>query len=253
MASEESAQTQDVQRAADGLASRLEGLVAEVQRSNRTTIIVGIILAVVIALYMHLLIVNRLEKYIKEPDTIAALIRTSAQQQIPELINELRTSLRSNAQQYVADGRKALMTQVPKFRKNLEKRVVNGAAKEMRAVLQGGLDKIVDDMIKNQKDKLDPLIAKAADDEGVSILTDEFEKLFEEGLGEPLKARLDKGKYVKRMKDMAAYLRRLRTAKDLRPKEEYEKELLTEAVATLARIMKKTVTGDKAVPAKAAK
>jgi hypothetical protein len=249
MASDQISQTTDVDQASARLVKRLEGLLAATRRSNRVTLIVGVVLAVVIAGYMHLLIVSPIEEYVHQPSTIAVLVRQSAERQVPEVVRQLKTGLKKSAPEMVRDMRIKAVKALPGFRAEFEKQLVEAAAKEVRAVLQANLDKLVNDMLKDQKEKLDPIIAKATDDDGVRKLTEEFEKVFSDGLGKPLKDVLDKGKFTQNLKGMSDYLRRLRTAKDLTPKEAYEKTVVEDFMNTLAHIVHKTAkdpTGDPA-------
>ena len=248
MAPEQDVKSPSTDAAVSSLAKRLQGLLHETRHANRVSLIGGVVLAIFIAAYMHFLIVGRLEVYIKDPATIATLIRVSAEQHVPQVMRELERSLKTNAPEMIAQARTQLMTALPETRKAIEKQAVETIVKEVRAVIQGNLDKVVDDMVRNQKGKLEPLIAKASSEDGVHKLTEEFTHLFEEGLGKPFRDRLEEGKYVQRLRHMAEYMRRLRTAKDLTPKEQVEREWVEHGVSTIAHLLHITVKGDKAKP-----
>jgi len=238
MSASDNLQTQSLGRSLDVLEERLRGQLADLVKANRLFMIIGILLALVMGIYLHF-ITGELNKYVMDPGTMASFVRLNAQQRMPQVIEELERSLTANAPAMVQEARVKFIGELPRLRTEMEKRLVDMLAKEIMVALQGHLDKAVDGMIRDDKAKLEPLIISASSEEGLSNLTLEFEKLFQKGAGEMLRAKLDED-YNKELAKMVEYMRRLRTAKDLTPMEEYESRIVRDAVGAVANIVTET-------------
>jgi len=238
MSTDNSAPAGDLENAVASLEERIARQVAALRNGNRVFLIIGIVLAIAIFVWLSL-VTNKLNSYLREPETLAHLFLDAAGDKLDPALNELKKNLADNRQKNVEAARKELMKQLPSQRVQLEKTLVKRLTREIVTVLQAHLDDIVKDMIKEDKDKLNPLIDKASSDQGQAELTKEFTELFAKGVGEPLKDELDKD-YNKTLDDMLNYLRKLRTSRNLSPKEEYEKERITEFMIMLANLLSET-------------
>lgn len=240
-----SARTEGADSSAADLEKRLEKMLRSVRKANRTVLIVGIILALVIGLYLHVLL-SEVNSYLGEPTQMAKVATGLLLARIPGVSESLEVTLKRDADKIVAQLRAKVVEGLPALRKELETRAVKVLARELTGLIQARLDNVMKDMLRNDKEKLQPLIAKAARKGGAQALTAEFVKVFDEGLGKPLREELEK-RHNRDLRMMLAKLRRLRLGRNLSDDEKYEKRLVTDVVKGLADLM---VEAGKPKPAK---
>ena len=207
---------------------------ARIVRGTRIMLVVGIVLAIVIAVYLHW-ILGELGSMIAEPDTMAIAVRRQVEQQIPEVVTELERSLSENAPNMVADARATLMRRLPELNREAQARLAVYIAEQVAAKLGAELDKMTEDIIRDNKKEIDALIDKSLEEGGAAKLKAEFEKLFADAIGESLDAALEEtNTRLARHRD---HLHRLRTAEELNPWEKEEKELVMSWVILVAQAL----------------
>jgi len=234
-------QTSDLEQAVAKVEAAFQKQLAEMRAANRTFLIVGIVLAIGVAAYLHV-ITSHLASYIEEPKTLAAFVRAGAEGQIPVMISELKTSLKRNAPGMVSDVRASLMSEAPALRQEAETKVAKMLVQESMGVLKASVDSLVKDAIKNDRKKLEPVISQAIAQP--QALATELESMFTKGLAQPLKEQLDKD-HNKKLREIRDYLRRLRVGKDLTPREQYEKEQIVDFVGAFANLLEESVKASK--------
>jgi len=225
--------TQVLSEAQDELSREL----ARILRGTRIMFVVGIVLAAVIAVYLHW-ILGELGSMIAEPDTMAIAVRQQVEKQIPEVMTELEKSLSENAPGMVADARATLIQRLPEINREGQARLSAYIAEQVAGKLGAELDKMIQDIIRDNKKEMDALIDKSLEEGGAAKLKAEFEKLFADAIGESLDAALEETNA--RLTHHRDHLRHLRTAEKLTPWEEEEKELVTAWVILIANTLEET-------------
>ncbi len=213
---------------------KLSRELAQIVRGTRITLFAGIVLAVVIAGYLHY-ILGMIAPMVAEPDTVAVLVRQQVEPQIPEVMAELEASLSENAPAMVADARATLMRRIPAISTAAQDRLAVYIAGEVAASVDDDLDRIVETVIRDSKKEIDAIVDKSLEKGGAAKLQAEFEKLFADAIGESLDVAL--AETNTKLAGHREHLHHLRTAEKLNPWEEDEKELVTSWVILISKAL----------------
>ncbi|MBM4079789.1 MAG: hypothetical protein FJ278_08825 [Planctomycetes bacterium] len=216
------AKVTEVTSAVDALSAQLTQQIQTVRSRTHTLLVVGIIVLAIVVGYLSWL-TSQVRGTVGDPEGLAQLIKTEADNRLPDLLKELERSLKDQAPEVIKTLREALLRELPNVRKTLENQV-GETLDVLMDRLDAEFDPIIDKAIQDHKKDLQPLIAMATDETKAVKLQEKFADILEEQIGFELDEVL--AKFEKSMTAIEKRLDRLHTAKDLTPEEQLEKELI---------------------------
>ena len=223
---------QKIDRLAESMATQTN----QVLKSARIILSVGIVLAIVVAVYLGVLFNAYVDMI--EPEALAETASGVALGALPTMQETLETSLRDAAPGMVKQAKDTLIENIPKIREALEDKM-DVVADGMIDKLDEALDPMVDEVLKGSKEDIEEML-KDLDDEEMAIqlgmkLKDELAKQFAEQVD------TDLDEFLVAMEAIEKKLVLLHTKKELSPEEAFEKELITTWAIFLSQSMKESL------------
>ena len=232
MADEIEGKLQEVERSLGTLESRMREQVAAAESSKRTTLVVGVILVILVFASLTYTTINVRREM--EPKVLAETVQALAGQQI----EPLKQSLLAQKEDVITGLREQAIAVVPDLRKKAEAATVDMIDANI-GKLDGKVDEIITEMLKQHKGTLQPLIEAA----GTKGNDEELAEAFKVSLEELVGAKMDEVlvEFNKAMDVVEAKLDRLAMEDDkLTPEELFEKEMVIMVMGFLNNVQEPT-------------
>lgn len=194
--------------------------IASTRRGSRNFLIFGIIVLVIIAGYFSYAF-NVYAEVIGNPEEVAMILQARAEEELPEFTAAIEKELRARAPEAAKAIGDAIIQGIPQLRVELEK----ATAKKMDLVafqLEEEGNKVLETLLKENKDMLQPFIKDAAEKDAAYALTKKFQDIFEVAIGEEFDEEVVE--FFDTMSVVKEWLNRLLANKDLTDLQMRERE-----------------------------
>lgn len=207
---------------ADRLEKNLDEHIAKIERSQKVTIAIGVILALVMVGYFSYM-KSQVTK-MTNPDDLSGILIDMVDKQIPVLTKSATDELSKSAEANINEGINAGLALIPELRKDANI-YVNSKVGEILTHADKLHDEAMDEVLAAKRDEIRIIVDEIDKHDDQEALNKAMYEMLSEPFNKP-ELKMDVEAYGMALDMLAQKLERLRTAKDLTPDEVIERDLM---------------------------
>ncbi len=222
----------DATTTADRLEKKLDDQLAQLEKAQKTSLMIYIGLMVIIAIYFGVL--NSQLKTLTNPKDLSEVAVGLVQPEIPKAREALASELKGNAEGYLNEALSSILAELPGIRQEVEKNVMMEVKTQLRKT-QSQFNEFLDYAYTNHSEELRPLVGRLDNAESM----EELESVMYDIMKEPLDHvdfKVDIEAYGLALQHLANKVERLRISSpdSLSKEDQMERDILV-ALRELSR------------------